>query len=128
MKLNEFFEELQQEYHINLNTTAYSVASIFVNNKWTVFFKELESPVFIIYTNLCPLSANQKEAFYEEILKVNLYGTQTDGIAFGLDEKNQMIVQYYRFEQEPASYKEVSNKLKKFIGVAERYKQIFEKF
>lgn len=126
MLFEDFLKRFQKEHHLSLTKDLYESSSALINEV-PVHFKELNPSCFIMYTLICPIPPRDKEAFFEEVLKTNLYATQTEGMNFGIDEKTRSIVQFYRFEPIPPTYEDIVNKLKKFVAVAKHYKNIFEK-
>lgn len=127
MNLSKFLDRFQKEYQLSLTRDIYDSTSVLINKEIAVHFKEIRPDCFIIYSLICPIPNQEREAFLEEILKLNLYGTQTAGMGFGIDTKTQSLIQFYRFDPPPNEYSDIFNKLKKFVAVAQNYKKLLKK-
>jgi hypothetical protein len=70
------------------------------------------------YARLCPVPADERERFYEQLLEKNLLALQTNGAAIGLDKRANEVVISYQASLDSLDVVRFANVMENFLETA----------
>ena len=80
-----------------------------------------------LYSVLCPLPPEGREAIYAQLLQGNLFGTSTGGAALAIDELHGEIVLCCNVKADLASAPEFASQVEAFVAAAEDWQSRLDK-
>jgi hypothetical protein len=78
------------------------------------------------YTRLCPVPAEERERFYEQLLEKNLLALQTNGAVIGLDKRANEVVLSYQAALDSLDVVRFTNVMENFLATATGIRESLE--
>ena len=83
-----------------------------------------QSPIVYLYSPMAELPSENKEAFFEKLLKANFFCLETNGATFSIDERSNRIILSYGQPIDQIDNLVFKNIVGNFLETAERWKDL----
>lgn len=125
MKVHDFLAELGQKMGLpQLGLDEDNCCRLVFDETIPVDFEYVESDkVLHLSSAVAPLPIQNKERFYEKLLRANLFGVETGGASFALNAVDSDIILFRSCDIENLDFTDACLILENFIQAAEAWKE-----
>lgn len=128
MNADALIKAIGEEFGVSLGLNENLVASLIIDEKFDVEFEYVEDiDTLYVSSPLARLTGSNKESIYKALLDANLYGKDTGGSVFALDDRTDEIILFFNVEAAKIEYEKFRDMLERYLNVRTQWITNFER-
>lgn len=118
MNLKDILAELGKQIGLDdVKLDENGLCRLVFDKNYIVDIEEAEDKKTVhIYSPICIIPTEGKEALYATILEANLFGQGTGGATFAIDQNLNEVLLFRTLDIEKTDYQDFANELEEFVG------------
>lgn len=117
MGVEDLISNVGLEFGLDLSLNEDGVASLIVDDKFEIEFEYVEDlECLFISSALGTLEGNGNEGIYKELLKANLYGKDTGGAVFAVDERTNEVMLFFNVMVDKTNYESFRDEMERYLN------------
>ena len=117
MGVKELITSIGLEFGLKLELNEDSVASLIVDDRFEIEFEYVEDGdnLFVTYA-LGKLAGKGNEGIYKALLDANLYGKETGGSIFAIDERSNEVILFFQVKAGETNYEQFRPLMERYLN------------
>jgi hypothetical protein len=120
-------ESIGQEFGLALKLNKDHVASLIIDEKFEVEFEFVESlKTLFVSSSLGRLQSAGTEGICKALLEANLYGKDTGGAIFSIDDRTDEVILFFKVEPETIAYEDFRAMMERYLNTRSQWIATFD--
>ncbi|MDY0221478.1 MAG: type III secretion system chaperone [Desulfobacterium sp.] len=117
MDVKDLITNIGLEFGLKLELNEDSVASLIVDDRFEIEFEYVEDgdSLFVSYA-LGKLEGSGNEKIYKTLLDANLYGKETGGAIFALDNRTNEVILFFKVKAGETDYELFRSMMERYLN------------
>ena len=123
MNANDLLGELGQKMGLGkIEVSDENTCRLIFDDKLIVDFEPSnDGKQLYVYSVLCSVAHGERDGFYRRLLLANLFGRETGGASFGLDDETDEVIMFRSFPLETTDFQVFQEGLEAFLNGLEEW-------
>lgn len=120
-------QSIGQEFGLTLKLNEHHVASLVIDEKFEVEFEFAETiNALFVSSSLGRLQPGDTEGLCKALLQANLYGKDTGGAIFSIDERTDEVILFFKVEPEKTAYEDFRAMMERYLNTRSQWIATFD--